>query len=206
MLVDVIFFGILIVFAIIGIVKGFFDSVLSLISTGLSFAIAIVLAKPATSFLGKIFPIPELMRGMLKEETYTLFNQAFTKEEVATFLTIILSIFIVFALIRIGIWLLARLFASTVEKSTIGSGLNKVLGGIFGCVKGFVIVVIILVACTFLTRVNVFDGLHDKIEASTCTRFVFNYVSDTTEKIMEKADMQDFIKNTATKIIKSGQE
>lgn len=206
MLVDVIFFGILIVFAIIGIVKGLFDSILSLISTGLSFAVAIIVAKPATSFLGKIFPIGNLFNGMLKEETYELFGKAFSKAEVATFLTVLLSIFIVFALIRIGIWLLARLFASTVEKSTIGSGLNKVLGGLFGLAKGFVIVVIILVACTFLTRVSAFSGLHDKIEASTCTRFVYSYVSDTTEKLMEKADMQDFIKDTAAKIISSGQE
>ena len=206
MLIDVIFFGILIVFAVIGIVKGFFDSILSLISTGLSFAIAIVLAKPATSFLGKIFPIPELMRGMLKEESYTLFNNAFTKDEVATFLTVLVCIFIVFALIRIGIWLLARLFASTVEKSTIGSGLNKVLGGLFGCVKGFVIIVIILVACTFLTRVNAFDGLHDKLESSTCTRVVYKYVSDTTEKLMDKADMKDYIKNTVDKLLNTAKE
>lgn len=201
MLVDVIFFGILIVFAIIGIVKGFFDSILSLISTGLSFAIAIVLAKPATSFLGKIFPIPEMFNGMLKQDSYQLFGQSFQKAEVATFLTVLLCIFIVFAAIRIGIWLLARLFASTVEKTTIGSGLNKVLGGLFGLAKGFIITVIILVACTFLTRISAFDGLEDKLQASTCTRFVYNYVSDTTEKVMEKADMKDFLVNTASKLI-----
>lgn len=202
MLVDVIFFGILIVFTIIGIVKGLFDSILSLISTGLSFAIAIIVAKPATTFLGSIFPIPEMFQGMLKEESYSLFNKTFSKGEVATFLSVLLSIFIVFALIRIGIWLLARLFASTVEKSTIGSGLNKVLGGFFGLAKGFVIVVIILVACTFLTRVSAFDGLNDKLESSTCTRFVYKYVSDTTEKVMEKADMKDFVTDTAAKLLK----
>lgn len=201
-MVDFIFFAILIVFAVIGIIKGFFDSILSLISTGLSFAVAIMCAKPATRILGKIFPIPEMFRGMLKEESYTIFNTAFTKEQVATFLTIILSIVIVFVLIRVGIWLLARLFATAVEKSTIGSGLNKVLGGLFGLAKGFIIIVALLVVCTFLTRVSIFDGLEEKLQASKCTRFVYNYVSDTTEKMMEKADIQDFIVNTAEKVIK----
>lgn len=201
MWIDVIFFAILIIFATTGVIKGLFDSLLGLISTGLSFAIAILCAKPATSFLGKIFPIPEMFKKMLKEDSYSLFGKVFTEDQVATFLTIVLVILIVFILIRVGIWLLARLFASAVEKSTIGSGLNKVLGGLFGLAKGFIIVIVLLVFCSFLTRVSIFDGLEEKLQSSTCTRFVYNYVSDTTEKIMEKADMQDFIVNTATKVI-----
>ena len=52
--IDIVFIAILVVFAIIGLWRGLFDSLLGLISSGVALAIAIFTAKPVAKFLNKI--------------------------------------------------------------------------------------------------------------------------------------------------------
>lgn len=208
MWVDIIFFGILIIFTIIGIVKGLFDSLLGLISTGVALAISILVAKPSTTFLSK-FNVDKMFLGFLDKmedgELVHLFGNPaleFTKVEVSNFLTVIFSIIVVFILIKVAIWLLSKLFSSVVEKSTIGSGLNKVLGGLFGLVKGGVIVLALLAALSAVSGTKlVGDKIQVMMDNSKATNYVYKYVSDFTEKSLEKADIQDFIKD----MVKSNQ-
>lgn len=202
MWVDVIFFAILIIFTVIGIFTGLFDSLLGLISTGVALAISILVAKPATSLLNKMFNVPKMFSGMLDHissgETVNLFGNsalAFDKNGIANFLSIVFAILIVFILIKLAIFLLARLFSSVVENSTIASGLNKVLGGLFGLVKGFVIVVAILMALSAVSGTIDKGKIQETMDKSKVTHTVYKYVSDTTEKLLEKADIQDFIKD-----------
>jgi len=200
MWVDIIFFAILAIFVIIGIVKGLFDSLLGLISTGVALAIAILVAKPATSFLSK-FKVDGMFYKMLDKmedgEVVHLFGNPaleFTKDGIANFLTDIFSIIVVFILIKLAIWLLSKLFSSVVEKSTIGSGLNKVLGGLFGLIKGGVIVVALLAVLSAVSGTKlVGDKIQVMMDKSKVTNYVYKYVSDYTEKGLEKADIQDFI-------------
>lgn len=53
--IDIIVIAVLLVFAIIGMVKGFLNTLLSLFSTLASFGVAIFCAKPVSQFLNKIF-------------------------------------------------------------------------------------------------------------------------------------------------------
>ena len=52
--IDIIFIAILVIFAIIGVVKGLLESILSLVSTGVAFGLAIWIGKPAAKFLRSI--------------------------------------------------------------------------------------------------------------------------------------------------------
>lgn len=205
MWLDIVLIAILIVFTVIGIFKGFIDSVLGLISTGVAFAIAIVCTKPATKLINKIVNVPKWFNGMLDkiatDETIKIFGTIeFTKLEVANFLSVIFSILVVFILVKVAIWLLARLFSSAVEKSSIGSGLNKVLGGLFGLLQGVAIVIVILVLMSLVSGTRLFgDKIQTTIDDSKVTHTVYKYVSDYSEKAMEKADIQDFVKDLVTK-------
>lgn len=201
MWLDIVLVAILIVFTVIGLFKGFIDSVLGLISTGVAFVIAIVCTKPATKLINKIVDVPKWFNGMLdkvaSDETIKIFGAIeFSKIEVANFLSVVFSILVVFILVKVAIWLLARLFSSAVEKSTFGSGLNKTLGGLFGALQGAVVVIVILVLMSLVSGTRLFgDKIQTTIDDSKVTHTVYKYVSDYTEKAVEKADIQDFVKD-----------
>lgn len=205
MWLDIVLIAILVVFAVIGIFKGLIDAVLGLISTGVAFAIAIACAKPATKLINKIVNVPKWFNGMLdkvaSDETIKIFGAIeFTKNEVAGFLSIIFSILVVFILVKVAIWLLARLFSSAVEKSTLGSGINKVLGGLFGLIQGAAVVMIILVLMSLVSGTRLFgDKIQTTVDKSKVTHSVYKYVSDYSEKALEKADIQDFVKDLVKK-------
>ena len=57
MWVDIVFFAVLAIFMVIGLWKGLFDSLLSLISTGVALTVAILCAKPATTFIAKLIEL-----------------------------------------------------------------------------------------------------------------------------------------------------
>jgi len=205
MWLDIVLCAILIAFTVIGLFKGLIDSVLSLISTGVSLTVAIVCAKPATKFINKFVNVPKWFEGMLdkvaSDETVKIFGTIeFSKIEVANFLSVIFSILVVFILIKVAIWLLARLFSSAVEKSTIGSGLNKVLGGLFGLLQGGLVVIALLALLSVVSGTRLFgDKIQTSVDKSKATHYVYKYVSDYSEKVFEKADVSDFVNSLVEK-------
>ena len=208
MWVDIVLVAILLIFVVVGLWKGFFDSVLGLISTGLAVVVGFTCAKPASTFINKLVNLPDWLNGVLgkvvKEgETVTLFGNnalSFTQIQLANFLSIVLSGIIVFLVTKIAIWLLAKLFDSVVESSTIGSGLNKVLGGLFGLVQGAAVVLIILLLCSVLSGTKLLGNkIQTTMDNSKVTGYVYKYVSDFTENQLTKADIKDFVNDMIEK-------
>jgi len=204
MWIDIVLGAILIVFVVIGLWKGFFDSILGLISTAIAVVVGITCAKPATGFINKIINLPNWFEGLLGKaiadgEVIKLFgnnNLAFDKTQLANFLAVVATGIILFLITKIGIWLIAKLFDSVVESNTIGSGLNKLLGGIFGLLRGGVIVIVILLLCSVLSGVPVIGNkIQNEIDDTKFTHYVYKYVSEFTEKQLEKTDIKDFVVN-----------
>lgn len=204
MWIDIILGVILVVFVVIGLWKGFFDSILGLISTAIAVVVGVTCAKPATGFVNKIVNLPNWFDGVLSKafaegEVITLFgneNLAFDKTQLANFLAVVATGVILFFLTKIAIWLIAKLFDSVVESSSIGSGLNKLLGGVFGLLRGGVIVVAILLLCSVISGVPVVGNkIQNTIDDSKVTHYVYKYVTDFTEKQLEKADIKEFVVN-----------
>ncbi len=201
MWVDIVLIAILVVFLIIGLWKGFFDSLLGLISTGLAIVVAITCAKPASSFINKFINLPNWIDGLLskvmaEDKVVNLFGNAdlsFTRIQLANFLSIVMSAIIVFIVTKLAIWLLAKLFDSVVSESTFASGLNKVLGGIFGIVRGGALILAILLLCAVLSGTGLATPIQNTISNSKVTNYVYKYVSDFTENQLTKADIKDFV-------------
>lgn len=63
--IDIIVIAVLLVFAIVGMVKGFLNTIISLFGTFASLGVAILCAKPVASFLNKIFNIVGSISGKL---------------------------------------------------------------------------------------------------------------------------------------------
>lgn len=204
MWVDIVLGAILIVFVVIGLWKGFIDSILGLISTAIALVVGITCAKPATGFINKFINLPNWFEGILGKsladgQVIKLFgneNLAFDKTQLANFLAVVVTGVILFIITKIAIWLIAKLFDSVVEKSSIGSGLNKLLGGIFGLLRGGVIVVVILLLCSVLSGVPVIGNtIQNTIDDTKVTHYVYKYVSDFTENQLEKTDIKEFVVN-----------
>ena len=139
-----------------------------------------------------------MLGKVIKEgETVSLFgnnNLSFTQIELANFLSIVFSAIIVFVVTKVAIWLLAKLFDSVVESSTIGSGLNKLLGGIFGLIRGAATVLVILLLCSVLSSTKLLGStIQNTMDKSKVTGYVYKYVSDFTENQLTKADIKDFV-------------
>ena len=202
MWLDIVLGAILLISIVIGLWKGFFDSLLGLVSTGLALVVGFTCAKPASAFIAKFIDLPAWIDGLLSkvienpDQIVSLFGNdslALKRMELANFLAIVLSGIIVFLVVKIGIWLLAKLFDSVVESSSIGSGLNKLLGGIFGLVKGGAMVIVILLLCSIICGSGITiisNPIQSAIDNSKVTHYVYKYVSDFTENQILKIDLK----------------
>lgn len=201
MWIDIVLGAILLISVVVGLWKGFFDSLLGLVSTGLAVVIGFTCAKPANTFIAKFIDLSSWIDGLLSkvienpETIVSLFGNdalALKRIELANFLAIVLSGIITFLVVKIGIWLLAKLFDSVVESSTIGSGLNKLLGGIFGLARGAVIVIVALLLCSIICGAGlpvISSPIQTAIDESKVTHYVYKYVSDFAENQITKIDL-----------------
>lgn len=201
--IDIVVIAIFVIFAIIGLWRGFFDSLLALISSGVALTVGVLTAKPVAKFLNKIINIngwfeKTLTKTVGESGTVTLFGKTdlvFSVKEIAEFLSIVFAIVVMFILIKLAVWLLAKLFDSVASSSTIASGLNKVLGLVFGVLRGGVLVVVALsLCCVFSSTKLIGNKIQETVDNSTVTKFVYKYVSDYTEKLFDKADTASYIR------------
>ena len=191
---------ILIVCVIIGISKGLFDSIIGLIGTGVSLIASVFLAKHVANFVNKIFNFEEFVLEKLdannSEGVISFFGGNFTLSnvEVAKFCVWICSVVILFLAILLVIHVIAKIFESVVNNSPTVSGVNRVLGLVFGLARGCVTVLVLLALCSVLSQVPVIGApLYDAIENTKITGKVYDYVDEFVEKNLTKEKIQDLI-------------
>ncbi len=195
-IIDGVLILILVVSVIVGIVKGFFDSLLGLIGTGLAFLIAIFTAKYLSNFLNKIIGVEDFVINKLgaiegNDGTIQFFGTR-TNSEVAKFCSWIVTVIVVFLIIKLVIFVLSKIFESVVQNSPTISGINRVLGLVFGFAKGCTWVAVILGLCSAVSQVPVIGtSITNKIAETKVTKSVYKYVDDfvdtqlTQEKVNE---------------------
>lgn len=195
-IVDAIVIIILLICLIVGIAKGFFDSLLSLIGTGLSLVASVFLAKYVANLINKIFNFEQFVLDKLNgsETQFKIFNIELSNVEIAKFCVWICSVVILFLIIKLVVFVLAKIFESVVTSNQTISGINRVLGMVFGLVKGGVTVIALLALCSLLAQVPVIgDPVYDAIQSSTITSKVFDYVDEFCEKNLTKEKVDDLI-------------
>lgn len=198
-IVDAILIVIILICVIVGIAKGFFDSLLSLIGTGLSLVASVFLAKYVANFINKIFNFEEFVLEKLDGATaeggaVKFFSIELSNVEIAKFCVWICAVVVLFLAVKLVIFILSKIFEAVVTSSQTISGINRVLGMIFGLVKGCVTVIAILALCSLLAQVPVIgDPVYDAIQSSTVTSKVFDYVDEFCEKNLTEEKVDDLI-------------
>lgn len=97
---------------------------------------------------------------------------------------------IVFILIRIVVALLQLLFKKLRTNSIIGS-VDKILGFVFGAIKGFVAICVVIFTINFIPIAN--NKFHEQVDKSVITRGISNGVETVTEWISKNVDFKKII-------------
>ena len=189
---------ILVVSIIIGIAKGFFDSLLSLIGTGIALVASVFCAKYLTNFVNQLFGLEGWILGKLNEssESIKFFGGKFTLEnaEVAKFVVWVVTVVALFLIIKLAIFILAKIFESVTKTSPTVSGINRILGMIFGAVKGAVTAACILAVCCMLGQVPfIGSSINDQIAQTKLTSWAYKYVDDFVENNLTEENVKDIV-------------
>ncbi len=197
--IDIVFIAIIAIFAVIGLAKGFFDSILGLITSVGALFIAIWAAKPTASFIRKIANIDKWFDSFLEKtagvgESTTFFGHEFARGEVASFLTVVAAVIIVFFLIKASVWLLAKLFESATLSSSALSGMNRLFGLAFGAAKGFFIICVVLAAVSILSWIQPLgESINNHLNNTSITKFVYGKVDEFVEGKLSNDTLKEII-------------
>lgn len=182
--VDIVFIVLIAIFAIIGLSKGLFESILGIFSSVLAVAVGIAVSGPVSGFLNSTVHANEFFSNTLigwkwiTEDGATIFGKVYTPEQIGNAISVVVAVVAVWLLIKLAIGLLSKLFDNATSSNSALSGLNRVLGLVFGAAKGFLIGVIILGLASIVSLCGV-STIKTTIEnESKFTNFVYGYVSD----------------------------
>ena len=233
--VDIVVIAILAVFAIIGFVKGFLNTLLSLFGNLASLALAIVIVKPCVKFFDGIFHMVEKFGAMIIEKIAEylpdLSASTMTGTQVANHLTsqgvlgklisffidrtdsviygyeatdlsatlsanlggfaaTVVTVIIMFILIRIGVFFLSKIFDAITKKSAIG-GLDRLLGLVFGAIKGAIAVFGILSVAYSLSPL--IPAIDEYVTDANFARWIYGYVEQVINWAINTVDWKGLL-------------
>ena len=106
-------------FAVIGIFRGLFKSLLGLISTALALVISVFTAKYLSGILNNLFGLEKLFTNKLASggNELTLLGQKLPASDIAKFCVWIITVIIIFAIIKLVVFILAKIFEKITQNS-----------------------------------------------------------------------------------------
>ena len=112
-----------------------------------------------------------------------------------------------FIIIKLAIFILAKFFDSVTKASPTISGVNRVLGMVFGFVKGAVFALSLLALCSLVSQVPGFGTtVHEKVSDTTITSGIYKYVDEFVEKNLTKDKVQEIIDKIVSEVKPSNSE
>lgn len=247
--VDIVILAIVLIFIIIGCVKGFVFSILSIFSSTVNLFIALFLTTPVSRLLNSIFNLETslsnhfannlssmkgfdielssfgsqaelsshvsetinnsslsgFIKGLLNNTVHittdnvqgtnvTLNN--IISSSFATFLTLVISFVIIFALIYLILWIVSKISKKAHQIADIKLT-DRILGIVFGFIKGFIVVVFIFAVLSLFNENGVLIDLFTEIKKSTIGGWLYEQVSTFMHKYV---DFREIAKNIIDKI------
>ncbi len=199
-LIDIIFLIFIGLFALVGLWKGLVDSVVSLFSSLFSVAIAIFLGSYVADFVRSLIDIDGYLDALLTDvfkitaENIEFLGMTVARVKVANYLATILIIVLTYIVLMLAIGIIKRILGSLTESSSLLKGLNRILGMIFGALKG-----LFIVCCLFavLTMVSFVEPLRVKFEPMIQDSKYVSVVYDKTNEFVENK-LRDKLENSIT--------
>ncbi len=207
-IIDGVLIAIIVISAIVGIVKGLIDSVLGLISTGAALAAGVFGAKYVSNFVNKIFNLEEFILGKLDggaEGTVKFFGGDFSNSEVAKFCVWIVTVVAIFLIVKLAIFILAKIFESVTQNSPTLTGINRVLGMVFGAAKGAIMAIALVAVASLLSEVpGIGKTVTEKIGETKVASFAYKYVDEFVDNNLTAENIQDIVDRIVSEVDDKG--
>lgn len=192
-LIDLILIAIIALFTFIGYKKGIIKVAFGLVSFILAIIISVILYKPVSSFIIKYTPLDDYIENTVaerltssettKEETENIVSNYYNNIKNASTSVIatgisktvinISSMLIVFIISKI-ILLFFKFIGDIIAKLPLIKQFNSAGGFIYGLLKGFVIIYIILAVITILAPIININNIVSIINSSIITNIMYN--------------------------------
>lgn len=192
-LIDLILIAIIALFTFIGYKKGLIKVAFGLVSFILAIIISVILYKPVSSFIIKYTPLDDYIENAVaerltssettKEETENIVSNYYNNIKNASTSVIatgisktvinISSMLIVFIISKI-ILLFFKFIGDIIAKLPLIKQFNSAGGFIYGLLKGFVIIYIILAVITILAPIIDINNIVSIINSSIITNIMYN--------------------------------
>lgn len=200
--IDIVVLALIVIFAIVGLCKGFLSSILSLCSIFVSLLIAIATSNWFAGLIRRIVDIDGWFDHILADrfnvgESMVVFGTSYPREKIAAFLTVVACTIVMFIFIRCLIALIKKLFESLTEKSKTLGFVNRLFGLIFGAIKGGVVVIVVLILCSVITSLNipgVSSAINNTINDTKVTSWVYGYVDKAVDDKLSGKSFEEIIK------------
>ena len=199
-LIDIIFLIFIGLFALVGLWKGLVDSVISLFSSLFSVVLAIFLGSYVADFVRSLIDIDGYLDAlltavfMITAENIEFLGMTVARVKVANYLATILIVVLTYIVLMLAIGIIKRILGSLTESSSLLKGLNRILGMIFGALKG-----LFIVCCLFavLTMVSFVEPLRVKFEPMIQDSKYVSVIYDKTNEFVENK-LRDKLENSIT--------
>ena len=162
MFIDIAVAVIVLLFVAFGTFRGFLRSLLGMIPTVLVIVGSILIARPVARVLDGWFGWAEGLSNLFQGDGAI---DTWVREQGGMMMLIIIVAVVLFALLRIVLWLVMRAITRARERSRSFSTIDGIAGFFFGFVK-FAVYATMLSAVLF-TLTGIFDGLHDWLFADS---------------------------------------
>ena len=107
----------------------------------------------------------------------------------ASMLVIAISTLVLFFLIKLAIFLLAKLFDALKKGSPAFSGLDRILGGVFGLAKGILIIAIVFIIANLLQPIpEVASALESVFKGSSIAKPMYDYITTLANTYISTID------------------
>jgi uncharacterized membrane protein required for colicin V production len=235
-IIDIVFVAVVVILAIVGLVKGFAKSLISMVGNLAAIVIAILIARPFADLINMITGADGFFGGLIKDvfvgfnEGFNtiavtispsgmvspelaqsmaldlhgrgniffeiLYRMIFTSEfpsgtislgdiiggVIGGLVVIIIAAVLAFILLKIALFIIERVAKKLTEFSIIG-GIDKVLGFVFGAVKGLLFVSIAFALTSALTLVfpAIDNALNPVLSKTTVTEKYYKWIDDITK-------------------------
>ena len=167
--IDLIFLLILAIFTVVGMFRGFFSTLLSILGFVGSILIAYFFRDQTVAVLDWIFGFSDWLNGLLGES-------------VAQYVIPAGAIIIAFILLKLLVFILEHTIGKLLKKGLVGR-INKVLGLVLGFIKGVLYSFAFCAIVSILTLIpSVKTFVDEKLEGTYIISFVYNLIDDEIEK------------------------
>lgn len=164
-IIDLIFIAIIAIFAILGMYKGFFSTLLSLLGFLGTLVVAFLFKDQMAFLLNSLFGLTDWL-------AITLGNS------IAYIITIIVGIILTYIIIRVLVFVLNHTVGQLFKGKVLGKA-NVAFGFILGIIKGVVYTMFFFVIVSVLTLIpSVKTFVNEKLQGTYLTSFVYEFVEN----------------------------